>query len=324
MPPTGSLPLLEFIVDRINVGIIAINKDFKIVLWNKFMESYSQRPANEVLGKGLFETFPELPSKWLERKINSVFVLKNFSFTSWEQRPFLFKFSHNRPITGGVDHMRQDCTFMPVKDDMDEVEYVCISIYDVTDSSIYQEMLKEAMNTLAEASNRDGLTGIYNRRYLEAALAREFDRIRRYGGALSFFLLDLDFFKNINDTHGHLAGDEVLRQAAQRISKAVRSPDTAGRYGGEEFGVILPETSIAGAKIVAERLRNSMAGKEVTFNNIPITVTASIGVTELRQDTPSYEALIHEADLALYESKTKGRNRVTCFIPGNTFANEAE
>ena len=177
MSSTGSaLRLLEMIVDGINVGIVVLNRDLEIVLWNKFMESYSEFPKDKVDGRPLFEVFPELPQKWLKRKLNSVFVLKNFSFPSWEQRPYLFRFPHNRPITGGVDHMRQDVTFMPIKNEADEVDYVCLMLYDVTDSSIYQEMLKEAMDSLAEASNRDGLTGIYNRRFLEASLHREFQR----------------------------------------------------------------------------------------------------------------------------------------------------
>lgn len=316
MPAFADAGLLRFIVDRINVGIVAVNENFEIVLWNRFLESYSHRSAAEVLGKNLFDAFPDLPQKWLERKIKGVFIMKNFSFTSWEQRPYLLKFSHNRPITGGVDSMRQDCTFMPVKSADDHVQYVCLCLYDVTDTSMYQEMLKEAMNTLAEASNRDGLTGIYNRRFLESTLTKEFERTRRYGGNLSFFLLDLDFFKRINDTYGHLAGDEVLRQTSNRILQAIRAPDTAGRYGGEEFGVILPETPVAGARIVAERLRHAIASKPVMFNNIPIPITTSIGISEVHEGIANYEALIHEADTALYKSKTDGRNRVTCSQPG--------
>src|SRR5664279_332880 len=115
MSETVPTDLLGFIVERIEVGIFAVDRDYRVVLWNRFMATRSQRSAAEVIGRSLFESFPELPQKWLERKIDSVFVLKNYAFTSWEQRPFLFRFHHNRPITGGVDAMRQNCTFLPQK-----------------------------------------------------------------------------------------------------------------------------------------------------------------------------------------------------------------
>ena len=95
--------LLNFIVDRTHVGIFVVNQKREILLWNQFMEIHSERKADTVVGQNLFEAFPELPQKWLDRKIENIFILKNFSFTSWEQRPYLFKFAHNRPVTGGVD-----------------------------------------------------------------------------------------------------------------------------------------------------------------------------------------------------------------------------
>ncbi|MFZ5464596.1 MAG: PAS domain-containing protein [Pseudomonadota bacterium] len=112
MVAAEGLHLLDFVVDRIEVGIFAVDRGMRIVLWNRFMALHSGRPAEEVVGSNLFEVFPELPRKWLEKKIDNVFVLKNYSFTSWEQRPFLFRFDHNRPITGGIDCMRQNCTFL--------------------------------------------------------------------------------------------------------------------------------------------------------------------------------------------------------------------
>jgi diguanylate cyclase (GGDEF)-like protein len=261
----------------------------------------------------LFESFPELPRKWLERKIESVFVLKNFGFTSWEQRPYLFKFPHNRPVTGGVDCMRQNCTFLPIKNDAGEVTHVCVTLIDVTDSSIYQSMMQEAVERLNEASNRDGLTGIFNRRYLEQALNKEFCRVKRYEGTLSFILLDLDHFKRVNDDIGHLAGDEVLRRTSEILSTCIRESDTLGRYGGEEFAVILPQTSLEGAATLAERLRQCVAAKPITFGDTSIPVSISVGVSELVDETSTYEELIQEADTALYQSKENGRNQVTCF-----------
>lgn len=311
----GNSNLLNFIVDRANVGIFVINRDREIVLWNQFMEINSERKAATVVGRNLFEAFPELPQKWLDRKIENLLILKNFSFTSWEQRPYLFKFAHNRPVTGGVDCMRQDCTLMPVKDDDGEVQYVCFTLFDATDSSIYQSKLQETTDKLRELSNRDGLTQLFNRRYVEEMLSHEFDRARRYGNKLSVILTDIDFFKKVNDNYGHLAGDEVLRVVSQRLTKGLRGTDILGRYGGEEFLVVLPETNIEGARILAERLREAVQAEPIKAEGETLTINISLGVTELREKTAAYPQLIAEADLGLYQSKENGRNCTTIYQP---------
>lgn len=304
-------PILDAIVDKLNVGVFVVNRTMDIVLWNHFMEIHSGKKADEVIGRNLFEAFPDLPKPWLEKKIQSVFVLKNFAFTSWEQRPFLFKFRHNRPVTGGVDSMRQDCTLVPVKSENGQFDHVCITLLDVTDTSIYQTLMKEALVKLDEASNRDGLTGVFNRRYLEQALSKEFGRVKRYDGQLTLIMLDLDHFKHVNDTHGHLAGDEVIRRTSELLSSCVREADTLGRYGGEEFVAILPQTKLDGAMILAERLRKCVSAQPVRFGDVEIPVSISLGVAEMMSDTPSYERLLQMADEALYKSKENGRNRVT-------------
>lgn len=309
------VPLLDTLVDRLNIGIFGVNRNMEITLWNRFMESHSGKTAAEVLGKNLFDCFGELPRDILERKINSVYVLKNFAFTSWEQRPYLFKFRHNRPVTGGVDFMYQDCTFIPLKDESGEVQQVHVTLIDVTDTAIYQKMMKDAMGSLADANNRDSLTGIHNRRYIEEAVAREFGRVQRYGGTLSLVLFDLDNFKAINDSHGHLTGDEVLRSAARCIGAGIRQTDTFGRYGGEEFMAVLPATHSDGALILAERLRTRLAATPVTHGNLAITVTASAGLAEWRPGMRRYENLIKAADQALYQAKEQGRNCVRCADP---------
>lgn len=301
-------PLLDVLVDRINIGIFGVNRNLEITLWNRFMESHSGKDASEVIGKNLFDCFDELPHSILRHKINSVFILKNFAFTGWEQRPYLFKFRHNRPVTGGADFMYQDCTFIPLKDEQGEVQQVCITLIDVTDTAVYQKMMRGAMHSLAEASYRDGLTEIYNRRFIEDAVAKEFSRVQRYGGTLSIILFDLDNFKMINDTHGHLAGDEVLRSAAKCIGSGVRTTDTFGRYGGEEFMALLPATHIDGALILAERLRTQLSSTPVTHSGL--TVTVSVGVAEWKPRMQRYESLIKAADEALYQAKEQGRNCV--------------
>ena len=280
----------------------------EIILWNRFMEINSGRSAETVVGQNLFESFPDLPRNVVENKIKSVFILKNFAFSGWEQRPYLFKFRHNRPVTGGVEYMYQDCTFMPLKSENGEVDHICVTVVDTTDVAIYKRMHKEAHDSLAEASHRDGLTGIYNRRFLEESIAREFNRAHRYGGAISLIMIDIDHFKLINDTHGHLCGDEVLRTTAKRLEALVRQTDTLGRYGGEEFGVLLPETTSNGARTFAERVRSSIADSAIPHGEAAIQATISIGIAQYHDKMTRYEDLIQDADAAMYEAKNAGRN----------------
>jgi diguanylate cyclase (GGDEF)-like protein len=303
---------LAAIVAQVSVGLFAVDPDMRVVLWNRFMETNSTVPAEAILGRCLFDVFPELPRRWLELKIQSVFTLKNFAFTRWDSRPYLFRFPHNRPITGGVDWMRQDCTLFPLKDTSGEVRQVCVTVVDATDTCIYHARMQQALTELGEASNRDPLTGIYNRGYLERVLAQEFSRERRYGGTLSLLLMDLDHFKRVNDTFGHLAGDEVLKNAARVFATGVRDCDTVGRYGGEEFAAILPATGIGGARTLAHRLCEAVRAQPLSTATGSTAITVSVGVAQLHERMHSHEDLIRAADRALYQSKRDGRDRVTC------------
>lgn len=309
------LNLAETVVKWVDVGIFVLNKNFEVQLWNNFMAHHSGQPSESVVGKNLFDAFPELPKAWFTKKVNTVFLLNNFAFISWENRPYLFRFAHNRPITGGAVHMFQNCMLLPLKAEQGKPEAVCVMVFDATDTAIAQNMLKDALVSISELSNRDGLTGIYNRRYLENCLTSEFERTRRYGGTFSMVLFDLDFFKKVNDTHGHLAGDKVLMKIATHVQDRLRSADVLGRYGGEEFVLILPETQLEGARLLADRLRESIELEPVIFENITIPVTVSLGVSEYQTDMPDYAAMIHQSDLALYAAKAAGRNRVNCYTP---------
>lgn len=301
---------LEFIVNRVNVGLFIIDENMNVVFWNHFMELNSKVPGEQILEKNLFESFPELPKKWFEKKIKSVFLLKGFSFVSWEQRPWLFKFPHNRPITGGVEFMYQDLVLMPIKNIDGEVKKVCVALHDVTDVGYYQTKLQVTMKELSLASQIDGLTGLFNRSHWEERLSEEYSRIKRYGGKLSLVMFDLDKFKLVNDTHGHLAGDAILKVVSENVLNVIRESDIAGRYGGEEFAVILPNTDIEGAKVVVEKLRKLSEETVVDFDGKKLKFTISGGVSETGSTLDNHEQLISQADEALYYSKAHGRN---CF-----------
>jgi diguanylate cyclase (GGDEF)-like protein len=308
--------LCDFIVNEVGVGIFSLDQKYEILLWNRFMAQHSGISAEQAIGANLFELFPELPQKWLSKKIESVFVLKNFAFTSWEQRPYLFKFPHNRPITGGMDFMQQNATFMPVRNESGDVDAVTVNLFDVTDNAIAQNLLQEAMGKLEEHSNRDGLTGIYNRRYLDARFTQELERMSRYQAAFfTVILFDLDRFKQVNDNYGHLAGDEVLRVVVSRVLTTLRDTDVFGRYGGEEFMLLLPQTDLAGAEIAAERIRVILCDQPVEFGESKIKISASLGLSECHSGAIEPPKVIEEADMALYFSKQNGRNLVTVYSP---------
>ncbi|MCQ4347753.1 GGDEF domain-containing protein [Pseudomonas stutzeri] len=180
----------------------------------------------------------------------------------------------------------------------------------------YSDMTRQlqlANRELIQLSQRDGLTGLSNRRHFDTHLAAEHARACRHGHDLTLLLIDIDHFKALNDRHGHLFGDDCLRQLADVLRRLSQRPgDLAARYGGEEFALILPEMDLAGSHQLAERVRRAIAELiTLTDTGEPVHFTASLGllhVGKARQHTP--ESMIHQADLALYRAKQQGRNRV--------------
>jgi two-component system, cell cycle response regulator len=172
--------------------------------------------------------------------------------------------------------------------------------------------LQAVIDGLVDLSQRDPLTGLSNRRHLNAVLEREIDRVARSGEAALLLMVDIDYFKRVNDTHGHLAGDEVIKRVAQVLADCVRPMDTLARYGGEEFGVVLPCCQAAFGRAVAERIRRSVEATPVRLpSGQDLTVTISIGGAFAMQWIRTTGALwMDRADQQLYAAKGAGRNRV--------------
>jgi diguanylate cyclase (GGDEF)-like protein len=173
-----------------------------------------------------------------------------------------------------------------------------------------QNGLIAAREELRFRATHDELTGLANRRVILEAISREHSRHLRDGGSFGIILIDLDHFKNINDTHGHLAGDAVLKEAARRMTNSVRPYDTVGRYGGEEFLVLVPSCDPEGAMKLAERIRESLHAQPIVADVGPVHITASCGVAASSIANPlDPQNLLRLADEALYRAKEQGRNR---------------
>ncbi|HEY9079820.1 diguanylate cyclase [Magnetovibrio sp.] len=176
-----------------------------------------------------------------------------------------------------------------------------------------QKKMEEELRALATT---DGLTGAYNRRHFIYEASTEVPRAKRYGHPLSVLMIDLDFFKKINDAFGHAGGDEVLRRFVTSVKSILRGPDVLGRIGGEEFALMLPETDLVGAIALAERIRSDIQDLNIRWDKRTIKVTASIGVAMLQKDDTDIHAIMAKADKALYTAKAEGRNRV--MVSGGT------
>jgi diguanylate cyclase (GGDEF)-like protein len=179
-----------------------------------------------------------------------------------------------------------------------------------------ERSLRAANEENRRLSITDPLTGVFNRRYLMEQLPKEIDRASRYGRTLSTIMCDVDHFKKINDTHGHLTGDEVLKWFGSTLQKSLRNSDWIARYGGEEFVVVLPETNVVNAMTAAEHIRARIASTPFisASGDLQFPVTASFGVSGWRENVPkgaTLDSLMARADAGVYASKAGGRNRVS-------------
>jgi len=176
------------------------------------------------------------------------------------------------------------------------------------------ELGAKAVEKLSRTITTDPLTGTGNRYHLQQRLDQEVHYAQRHNEPLGMLLADLDFFKAVNDEHGHLAGDAVLKSLGDMLLQSVRTEDAVFRYGGEEFCVLLRNTSARGMLVLAERIRSVVEGTPVAFDNLDLRVTISIGAALLPGDeTGNNETLLYRADMALYQAKAAGRNQVVLY-----------
>ncbi|MFT5837768.1 MAG: diguanylate cyclase [Flavobacteriales bacterium] len=298
------------LLGSIEVGIVVLDQEFKVQVWNQFMENHSSIVPGMIQGKNLFDFFPEIDEEWFTRKAAPAFSLKSPVFIIWEQRPYLFRFNCSRPVTSQTDHMFQNITIFPLASLSGEVEQVCLVIYDVTNEAVSRLGMESLNHQLEKVSRVDGLTGLYNRHFWEEQFVMEYKRDKRSENPSALIMLDIDNFKVVNDTYGHPAGDEVIKILAEIIKKTTRETDISGRYGGEEFAIILPDTPVANVEFVAERIRRLVEKCTVVYDEIDIKFTISIGIAGFKLTHKDSTQWLDTADKALYQAKESGKNRV--------------
>ena len=312
MSHNGEFDFSDVLEEMSNLGVFAVDRRLNVIFWNRFMEIHSKLSAEEVLNQNLPRFFPELKESWFAKKIRSVMVLGNQSYTNWTQRPYLLHFPTTQYSVGDIKHMYQNTCMWPLRDTNGAVQRVCISIHDVTEMAVAQLLLESATEqalTYEETSIRDELTGLYNRRYFFEQLNLDIARCKRYGWPMVLALFDVDRFKTVNDTFGHAVGDDVLIEVGQRIQKSLRTPDTLCRYGGEEFALLLPNLSPEYCFHVLDRLRSMVASEPICVDGHEIMVTISVGAAQFDFNEAPKDAL-SIADNALYRAKGDGRNKV--------------
>jgi diguanylate cyclase (GGDEF)-like protein/PAS domain S-box-containing protein len=303
---------IENLLSSIVSVLIGVAINDNITHWNKVAEDLFNIRAENVLNT----TFPNCGINWEWNRIyegiaDSILLEKIVHLSNIE-------FIGNEGKTGYLD-----MTINAIMDQKKEVTGFLLFGEDVTEKELNKALLEEIENRkkvqqelirlnseLERLAKEDPLTGLPNRRFFMDQFEKEYLRAERYGFELALMILDVDHFKMINDTHGHQVGDKVLIALAEAIRNSLRSSDMAGRYGGEEFCIFLPQTDGQQAAAVAEKLRNAVSKLQFS-GETDFSMTCSIGVTVLHPGKDDITSIIRRADEALYEAKETGRNRVS-------------
>ncbi len=295
---------LNTIFDSIHDPFCIIDRDFRIARVNDAYASLKGDKAQDIKGMKCHEAFEGRAGICEACVVESTFATS----TPHSREKHLVD-------AEGAEKWLEIFTY-PIRDDEGRVSHVIEYARDITQRKQTEEDKRKLIRDLEHLSRVDMLTGIMNRRALMDFLEQEVQRVKRYGGKLSLILCDIDRFKSINDTYGHAAGDNAMELIAGVFKDLARKADMAGRYGGDEFMLIMPETGLEGAANFAERLRETV--EQVQFKPVPgkeVVLTLSFGVSRFDGKRDNVDTFISRADDALYASKNEGKNRVTVSSP---------
>lgn len=290
------------IVEHAEEGIVVIDRSQTIVLYNEGARRVFGYTEEEALGQGLDMLLPEKfhlqHGVMVEEFGASQTISKHMSSRS---RQIYGKRKDGTEFVASVQIMK-----LGANEKGGSGKYYAAIIRDISENKKTEEELLRLAAT-------DPLTGAFNRREFTAIADREALRSSRYHHSLSILILDLDHFKKLNDTYGHAAGDKALQRFTTLCCNALRNVDIFGRWGGEEFVALLPETDIEGAAIIAERLRKIVADNVLNYNEYKIQFTVSIGIAQYKDAETSIDVPLSRADSAVYDAKKAGRNRISVY-----------
>jgi diguanylate cyclase (GGDEF)-like protein/PAS domain S-box-containing protein len=291
---------LNTIFDSIHDPFSIVDRDYRIVRFNDAYARMQNKAPGKLFGKRCYEVLRKRSRVCDECVIEKTFQSKD-------------PCAKEKQITlpNGSTAWVEIYTY-PIFDQKKNVTHVVEYTRDITERKRAEKEKKELIRTLNLLSTTDGLTGLYNRRALNDQLRQEIGRAKRYGCDLSLILCDIDLFKSVNDTYGHTAGDRALQAVSQALRQSLRNSDMIGRYGGDEFMIILPETPLEGARILAEKVRAAVKALDLAARgNERIRLSLSIGVASCRSPEESVDSLLALADTALYAAKEAGRDTVS-------------
>lgn len=299
------------LLQMLAVPVFVLDTNAQVLIWNRACERLTGVPAAEVIGtEDHWRSFydqrrPTLADLVIQNRTDEI---RNIYPRHGKPQPLNAQLSIetwcDMPRAGKRRYLAADAS--PIFDEAGRLRAVVETLRDLTD----EKMARSALEKLA---TRDGLTGLANRRCFDDTLSAEWTRALRLCQPLSLLMVDVDNFKAYNDTNGHLGGDECLKRIASAVASEMRATDLVARYGGEEFAVILPNQSLKGAAIVAERIRRRVEGLQLPNGRAPTRqVTVSIGAaTAIAGPDSSASDLVAIADAALYRAKHLGRNRIS-------------
>ncbi len=293
------LEICSSIVERLEDGIVAIDSHHNITLFNEGAQRIFGYTPGEVIGQHLNILLPERFHLQHDLMIEEFGAAdKNIRTIGQRTRQIFGVRKDNSEFAASISILKTGTN--PLKQG-----YAAV-VRDISEN-------KRTEDELLRLAATDPLTGAFNRREFTSLADQESQRANRYNHPLSIMMLDLDHFKRLNDTYGHAAGDKALQRFTTLCCNALRTVDIFGRWGGEEFVTLLPETDVEGAVIIAERLRKLVSQSILVYNDQKISLTASIGIAQYRSGEMTVEGPLSRADSAVYDAKKAGRNRISVY-----------